>query len=153
MTAEASRIVLAEDSDRDFELALDALDALGLADRVVRMRNGVEVLDYLHRRGAWAGSEAGPPAVVLLDLKMPLVDGMDVLRQVKADPELRTTPVVVMSSSRHESDLVAAYAAGANAYVVKSVRYDEFVEAVKLVGHFWARLNARPGTDGSEDGR
>lgn len=138
------RILLVDDSPRDRELALDALESNNLANEVVPLRDGAEALDYLYRRGEFAGRTNGQPAVVLLDLKMPKVDGMEVLRQIKADPDLRVIPVVVMTSSREEQDLVNSYQLGVNAYVVKPVQFQEFVEAVKQIGGFWAVLNEAP---------
>lgn len=141
------RILLVEDSDRDAELTLDALSECHLANEVLRVRDGAEALDYLHRRGGFAGRGGGNPAVVLLDLKMPRVDGLEVLRELKGDPGLRTIPVVVMTSSREDGDLLNSYQLGVNAYVVKPVRFEEFSGAVRQVGAFWAVLNeAPPGT-------
>lgn len=138
------RILLVDDSPRDTELALDALESHHLTNEVVTLRDGAEALDYLYRRGAFAGRPEGHPAVVLLDLKMPKVDGIEVLRQVKSDPVLRTIPIVVMTSSREEQDLVKSYQLGVNAYVVKPVNFHEFIDAVKQVGVFWAMLNEIP---------
>ena len=138
------RILYAEDSAADVELTLAALEEHHLANEVVVVGDGVEALDYLYRRGAFAAREAGNPAVVLLDLKMPRVDGLEVLRQVKSDPELRTIPVVIMTSSREERDLVESYRLGVNAYVVKPVDFEQFVAAVKEVGMFWAVVNEPP---------
>ena len=138
------RILYAEDSAADVELTLAALEEHHLANEVVVVGDGVEALDYLYRRGAFAAREAGNPAVVLLDLKMPRVDGLQVLRQVKSDPDLRTIPVVIMTSSREERDLVESYRLGVNAYVVKPVDFEQFVAAVKEVGMFWAVVNEPP---------
>jgi CheY-like chemotaxis protein len=138
------RILLAEDSSRDAELALDALDESHLANEVVHVRDGAEALDYLHRRGQFAGRTNGEPAVVLLDLKMPKVDGLEVLREIKADPLLKVIPVVVMTSSREEGDMLRSYALGVNAYVVKPMNFHELVDAVKAVGSFWAIINEPP---------
>ena len=144
MTITVRRILLAEDSDRDAELALDALDQHNLVNEVTRVRDGAEALDYLYRRGQFAGRPHGNPAVVLLDLKMPKVDGMEVLRQIRNDPQLKFIPVVVMTSSREEQDLIKSYELGVNAYVVKPVNFGEFVDAVKQVGGFWAVVNEPP---------
>jgi two-component system, response regulator len=144
MTVTVRTILLAEDSDRDAELTLDALSQRNLANEVVRVRDGAEALDYLYRRGEFAGRPAGVPGVVLLDLKMPKVDGLEVLRAIKADPELKRIPVVVMTSSRQERDVVTSYEFGVNAYVVKPLKFDQFVEAVKLMGAFWAVVNEPP---------
>jgi two-component system response regulator len=143
MTA-LKRILLAEDSQRDAELALDALAENHLANEVVHVRDGAEALDYLHRRGQFAGRSNGQPAVVLLDLKMPRVDGLEVLREMKGDPHLKLIPVVVMTSSREEGDLLRSYELGVNAYVVKPMKFQEFVEAVRQVGSFWAVINEPP---------
>lgn len=138
------RILLVDDSPRDTEMALHALEAHNLANEVTTLRDGAEALDYLYRRGEFAGRPKGLPAVILLDLKMPRVDGLEVLRQIKSDPKLKVIPVVVMTSSREEPDLVKSYELGVNAYVVKPVKFEEFVEAVKQLGAFWAILNERP---------
>lgn len=138
------RILLVEDSAADAELAMLGLAEYHLANEVLHARDGVEALDYLCRRGAFADRPPGHPALVLLDLKMPRLDGTEVLRQMKADPELRMIPVVVMTSSREEGDLHRTYALGANAYVVKPVKFHEFVDAVKQVGSFWGLLNEPP---------
>lgn len=138
------RILLVDDSSRDTELALDALEEHNLANEVVVLRDGADALDYLFRRGAFANRTDAQPGVVLLDLKMPKVDGIEVLRQMKADPLVKRVPVVVMTSSREEQDLLKSYDLGANAYVVKPVNFHEFVDAVKQVGGFWALLNEPP---------
>jgi len=138
------RILLVDDSPRDTELALAALAAHNLANEVVALRDGAEALDYLYRRGEFADRPPGEPAVVLLDLKMPKVDGIEVLRQIKSDPALQMIPVVVMTSSREDQDLLKTYQLGVNAYVVKPVKFQSFVEAVEQVGAFWAVLNEGP---------
>jgi CheY-like chemotaxis protein len=144
MTITIKRILLAEDSDRDAELTLNALAQHNLVNEIERVRDGAEALDYLYRRGEYGGRPKGNPTVVLLDLKMPKVDGLEVLRQIRSDPQLELIPVVVMTSSREEQDVVRSYALGANAYVVKPVKFNEFVEAVKQVGVFWAIINQQP---------
>jgi CheY-like chemotaxis protein len=138
------RILFVDDSPRDTELVLEALDEYNLANEVVVLRDGTEALDYLFRRGEFADREDGEPVVILLDLKMPKVDGLEVLRQIKGDHKLRVIPVVVMTSSREETDLAQSYQLGANAYVVKPVKFGEFFEAVRQVGAFWALLNDPP---------
>ena len=138
------RILLVEDSPRDAELALDALASNHLANEVVHVRDGAEALDYLHRRGQFADRSNSQPAVVVLDLKMPKVDGLEVLRQIKRDPALKMIPVVMMTSSREEQDLLNSYQLGVNAYVVKPVQFHAFVDAVKHVGAFWAVTNEPP---------
>jgi CheY-like chemotaxis protein len=142
--ADARRILLAEDSANDAALAQAALRGTGLAGDIVVVRDGAEALDYLYRRGEFANREPGLPAVVLLDLKMPKVDGLEVLRIIKGDPELRALPVVILTSSREEQDVVMSYSLGVNAYVVKPVDFEAFVEAVKMLGGFWAVVNEPP---------
>jgi CheY-like chemotaxis protein len=144
MNTKLKRILLVDDSPRDAELTLDALAQNNLANEVVALSDGTEVLDYLYRRGQFAARIAGNPAVVMLDLKMRKVDGIEVLRQIKSDPQLKMIPVVVMTSSREEPDLVKSYELGVNAYIVKPVQFQEFVEAVKVVGAFWAVVNEPP---------
>jgi two-component system response regulator len=135
------RILLVDDSPRDRELAIDALREYHVVNEVVALRDGAEALDYLFRRGEFAGRTDADPVVVLLDLKMPRVDGLEVLRQLKGDARLRTIPVVMMTSSREDQDLVNSYRLGVNAYVVKPLAFHEFIEAIKVLGAFWAVLN------------
>jgi two-component system, response regulator len=144
MSISPKRILLADDSPRDTELALDALAQYSLTNEVVAVRDGVEALDYLYRQGQFADRPDGQPAVVLLDLKMPKIDGFEVLRQMKSDPELKTIPVVVLTSSGEGLDLVRCYQLGVNAYIVKPVQFYNFVEAVKQAGMFWAVVNEPP---------
>jgi len=124
------RILLAEDNANDVELTVAALKANRLANEVVVVRDGAQALDYLYRRADFASREPGLPALVLLDLKMPKVDGLEVLRVIKADPAMRSIPIVVLTSSREEQDLVRSYDLGVNAYVVKPVAFEAFVDAV-----------------------
>jgi CheY-like chemotaxis protein len=138
------RILLVEDSARDVELSLAALAECHLANEIVVVRDGAEALDYLFRRGPFAERPMEHPAVVLLDMKMPKIDGMEVLSQVKSNPELRTIPIVMLTSSREEKDLVESYKRGVNAYIVKPIDFEQFVEAVKQLGLFWAVLNETP---------
>ncbi|MEW5960112.1 MAG: response regulator [Chloroflexota bacterium] len=138
------RILLVEDDPNDIELTLDALGEYNLANEIVVARDGVEALDYLYRRGNFARHPAGHPVVILLDLKMPRLDGVQVLRQIKADERMRLVPVVILTSSRESGDLEECYRLGVNAYVVKPVRFNEFVEAVKQIGVFWALINEPP---------
>ena len=138
------RILLVEDSAQDVELTLAALGENHLANEVVVVRDGVEALDYLLRRDAHANRPAGQPVVVLLDLKMPRVDGLEVLREMKNNPELKHIPVVMMTSSREERDLVKSYSLGVNAYVVKPVDFDQFVKSIQQLGFFWAVVNEPP---------
>jgi CheY-like chemotaxis protein len=138
------RILMVEDDARDVELTITALEDYNLANEVVVTRDGEEALDYLYCRGQFANRSCDNPSVMLLDLKLPKVDGLEVLRQVKSDENLRMIPVVVLTSSREEKDLVASYQLGVNAYVVKPVDFHEFVNAIKELGVFWAVINAPP---------
>ena len=141
---ELRRILLVEDNPNDVELVLEGLSEYNLANEVVVARDGEEALDYLQRKGTFAGREGGNPAVVLLDLKLPKVDGIEVLKTIKHDDKLRFVPVVVLTSSREERDLVESYSLGVNAYVVKPVDFHEFARAVKELGIFWAVINEPP---------
>lgn len=138
------RILLVEDDPKDVELTLTALEEYNLANEVVIARDGAEALDYLYCRGEYAGRPADNPAVLLLDLKLPKVDGLEVLQQIKSDENLRIVPVVVLTSSREEKDMVTSYKLGVNAYVVKPVDFHEFVNAIKELGMFWAIINEPP---------
>jgi CheY-like chemotaxis protein len=144
MTASLGRILIVEDDPRDVELTLTALDDYNLANEVVVTRDGEEALDYLYSRGSFQTRMNGNPAVVLLDLKLPKVDGLEVLEQMKSDQKLKMIPVVVLTSSRQERDLVASYKYGVNAYVVKPVDFHAFVNAIKELGSFWAVINEPP---------
>jgi CheY-like chemotaxis protein len=138
------RILLVEDNERDVELTLTALAEHNLANEVITVRDGAQALDYLHNRGQFAGRPNGLPVVVLLDLKMPKVDGLEVLRQMRRDLSLKHVPVVMITSSREEQDLVNSYQLGVNAYVVKPVNFQKFVESMKEIGFFWAIINEPP---------
>lgn len=138
------RILLAEDDPRDVELTLEALGQHRLVNKVDVVHDGEQALDYLFRRGHWHRRSGGNPVLLLLDLKMPKVDGLEVLRQVKSDPALQVVPTVVLTSSRQESDVTASYNLGTNAYVVKPINFQEFVQAVAELGAFWALLNEPP---------
>ena len=142
--AELKRILLVEDSANDAELTLAALEQHALANATVVVRDGAEALDYLHARGAYTGRRSGNPALLLLDLKMPKVDGLEVLRSIKADAAFKTIPVVMLTSSREEQDLIASYELGVNSYVVKPVDFGEFMDAVRHIGLFWAVVNEPP---------
>ncbi len=144
------RILLVEDSDKDIELTLAALEENNLANEVVIVRDGAEALDYLFHRGKFGELSHGLPAVVFLDLKMPRVDGLEVLRQMKTDSKLKQVPVVMVTSSREEQDLVRSYQLGVNAYVVKPVGFEQFVESIKQLGFFWAILNETPSGCGAQ---
>lgn len=137
-------ILLVEDDPKDIELTLTALEEYNLGNEIVVARDGVEALDYLHRRGKFEQRSGGYPVVVLLDLKMPRLDGVQVLRQIKADEHLRLIPVVVLTSSRESRDLEECYKLGINAYVVKPVRFTEFIEAIRQIGVFWVLINEPP---------
>ena len=138
------KILLVEDDPNDVELTVMALTENHLANEIVITRDGEAALDFLYRRGAHESREAGNPIVVLLDLKLPKVDGLEVLKQVKSDPDLRTIPVVMLTSSREERDLIRSYDLGTNAYVAKPVSFEELVESVKKVGLFWTVVNHPP---------
>jgi len=138
------RILLVEDDPKDVELTLIALEEYRLTNGVDVVRDGAEALDYLYRRGKYQAREGGSPAVVILDLKLPKVSGLEVLRQVKADEHLRVVPIVLLTSSREEPDLIASYQLGVNAYVVKPVDFHKFVEAIKTLDAFWVVLNEAP---------
>lgn len=138
-------VLLAEDSPPDAELAIEALRAANLVNPIVHVEDGVEVLDYLYRRGRYAGTGvADVPAVLLLDLKMPRMDGLEVLRELRADPRWARLPIVILTSSREESDLALSWDLGANAYVVKPVDAEQFFAAVRTLGQFWAVINEAP---------
>lgn len=138
------RILLVEDDPKDVELTLTALDEYNLANEVVVASDGEQALDYLYYRGKFMRRAPENPAVLLLDLKLPKVDGLEILKQLKADEKLRMIPVVVLTSSREERDMLASYQLGVNAYVVKPVDFHEFVNAIKELGIFWAVINEPP---------
>jgi CheY-like chemotaxis protein len=138
------RILLVEDSPNDAELTLEALSEHNLANDVLWVHDGEEALDYLFRRGPYAERAEENLAVILLDLKLPKVDGIEVLRVIKSDPRLKTIPVVVLTSSREEQDMIESYRLGVNAYVVKPVDFSDFMSAVKELGFFWALVNEPP---------
>jgi DNA-binding response OmpR family regulator len=138
------RILLIEDDPKDVELTMMALDEYNLANEVVVASDGEQALDYLYYRGNFMRRAHDNPAVLLLDLKLPKVDGLEVLKQIKSDENLKMIPVVVLTSSREEKDMVASYRLGVNAYVVKPVDFHEFVNAIKELGVFWAVINQPP---------
>ena len=144
MNREINTILIAEDSAADAEMAIDALREAKLANPVVHVEDGVEALDYLFCRGAFAGRGKGNPAVVLLDIKMPRMDGLEVLKQMREHEKLKRVPVVMLSSSREERDLAESWDLGVNAYVVKPVDVSQFFGAVQVLGQFWALLNESP---------
>jgi len=141
---ELQKILLAEDNPKDVELTIEALSEHNLANEVVVVKDGVEAMEYLRREGKFKLRAQGLPAVLLLDIKMPRMDGLEVLSAVRSDPLLKLLPVVILTSSREERDLVKSYEQGVNAYVVKPVDFTEFVEAVKHLGVFWALINEKP---------
>jgi CheY-like chemotaxis protein len=141
---ELGRILIVEDDPKDVELTLTALEEYNLANEVVVTRDGEEALDYLYCRGNFKMRTGDNPAVLLLDLKLPKVNGLEVLQQIKSDEKLKMIPVVVLTSSREERDMVASYKLGVNAYVVKPVDFHEFVNAIKELGVFWAIINEPP---------
>ncbi|EPX57989.1 hypothetical protein D187_004523 [Cystobacter fuscus DSM 2262] len=138
------RILLVEDSDNDVQLTLAALEETHLANEVDVVKDGQQAIDYLFRRGSFTARGEEHPAVVLLDLKLPKLNGLEVLARLKGDPELKTIPVVMLTSSREEPDLKRAYGLGVNAYVVKPVGFNAFTSALKELGLFWAILNEPP---------
>jgi CheY-like chemotaxis protein len=146
MTAQSplKPILLVEDDRRDLELTLIALERSGLANEVVVLRDGVEALDYLRAEGAHAGRPAGTPALILLDLKLPRLNGLELLEAIRDDEAMRSIPVVMLTSSNQEIDVGRSYALGVNAYVVKPVGFGDFMAAVAQVGLFWAVINEPP---------
>ena len=144
MQIDVPAILLADDDPNDVELTTEALAEHNLANRITVAHDGVEAMEYLRREGAFAGRKPGNPAVVLLDIKMPRKDGLEVLREIRGDPALKRLPVVILTSSREEQDLITSYDLGVNAYVVKPVDFPDFIEAVKQLGVFWAVINERP---------
>jgi CheY-like chemotaxis protein len=138
------RILMVEDDAKDVELSLTALEDYNLVNEVVVAHDGEEALDYLYCRGEFRTRGGENPAVILLDLKLPKVDGLEVLKQIKSDEKLKLIPVVVLTSSKEEKDMVASYKLGVNAYVVKPVDFHEFVNAIRELGAFWAVINEPP---------
>ncbi len=141
---ELKTILLAEDNRKDVELTLEAMAENNLANQVIVVKDGVEALEYLHCEGNYKLRKRGNPAVILLDIKMPRMDGIEVLRRIRSDAALKRIPVVVLTSSREEKDLINTYDLGVNAYVVKPVDFQQFIEAVKQIGSFWAVINELP---------
>lgn len=149
---DTTQILLVEDNPNDVKLALHAFKRHNLANRIHVARDGVEALDFLFCTGAYAHRQLEEaPIVVLLDLKMPLIDGVEVLRRIKADPRTRLIPVVVLTSSREERDLVESYRLGVNSYIVKPVDFDQFMEVVRHLGFYWLLLNQAPVPGNSVD--
>jgi CheY-like chemotaxis protein len=144
MNVQLRRILLVEDNPNDAELTLEGLTEHSLANSVDWVKDGEEALDYLFCRGTYGDRDPANPAVILLDLKLPKVDGLEVLRTIKSDEQLRFTPVVVLTSSREEQDMIESYRLGVNAYVVKPVNFHDFIDAVRELGAFWAIVNEPP---------
>lgn len=144
MNVQLKRILLVEDNPHDVELTLNALSEYNIANEVEVARDGEEALDYLYSRGKFSDRGGNNPAVVLLDLKLPKVDGIEVLRRIRSDEKLKLTPVVILTSSREEKDRIEGYKLGVNAYVVKPIDFHEFVDAVRELGRFWAIINEPP---------
>ena len=141
---ELKTILLAEDNPKDVELTLEALEESNLANRVVVVKDGVEVMEYLRREGKFANRTPGNPSVLFLDIKMPRMDGIEVLREIRNTQEFKLLPVVMLTSSREDKDLLNSYYLGVNAYVVKPVNFSSFIDAVKQLGIFWAIINELP---------
>lgn len=141
---ELKPILLAEDNPNDAELTLEALSDNNLVNRVTHVKDGVEAMEFLRYEGKYSSRTPGNPAVAILDIKMPRMDGIEVLKAIRADPALKMIPVVMLTSSREEQDLLRSYELGSNAYVVKPVKFNEFIDAVKHIGVFWALINELP---------
>lgn len=141
---ELKKILLAEDNPKDVELTIEALSDSNLANRVVVVRDGVETLEYLRCEGQYSGREPELPSVLLLDIKMPRKDGIEVLKEIRSDPDLKLLPVVMLTSSREDKDLLNSYYFGVNAYVVKPVNFGGFIDAIKQLGIFWGLINELP---------
>jgi CheY-like chemotaxis protein len=140
---EVKRILIVDDSPKDVELTIAALAEKNLANEVVVAEDGVEALDYLYKRGKFV-NETASPAVILLDIKMPKMDGIEVLKHIRSDPNFKLIPVIMVTSSREERDLVESYKLGANSYVVKPVDIIQFIDAIKVLGQYWAVINQPP---------
>lgn len=146
--SELKTILLAEDNRKDVELTLEAMAENNLANQVVVVKDGVEALEYLRYKGNYKLRKRGNPTVILLDIKMPRMDGIELLRHIRSDAVLKRIPVVILTSSREEKDLVNSYDLGVNAYVVKPVDFQQFIDAVKQIGRFWAVINELPRENG-----
>lgn len=144
MNVEVKRILIADDSPKDVELAIAALAEKNLANEVDVAEDGEDALDYLYKRGKYAAHGIGNPAIILLDIKMPKMNGIEVLKHIRSEPKLKLIPVIMVTSSREEKDLVESYKLGANAYIVKPVDIAQFMESIKTLGQFWAVINQQP---------
>jgi len=147
MIAEVKRILIVDDSPKDVELTIAALGENNLANEVIVAEDGEEALDYLYKRGKFANND-GFPAVILLDIKMPKMNGIEVLKHIRSDPQFKLIPVIMVTSSREEKDLVESYKLGANSYVVKPVDIVQFIDAIKVLGQYWAIINQSPPAPG-----
>jgi len=143
MKTEVKRILIVDDSPKDIELTISVLVQHNLANEIVVAEDGEEALDYLYKRGKFQ-NEKGNPAVILLDIKMPKMNGIEVLKHIRLDPEFTSIPVIMLTSSREEKDLVESYKLGANSYVVKPVDIPQFIDAIKVLGQYWAIINQQP---------
>jgi len=144
MNTEIKRILIVDDSPKDVELTIAALSEKNLGNEVVVAEDGVEALDYLYKRGRFANSEKGNPAVILLDIKMPRMNGIEVLKHIRSDPKFKFIPVIMVTSSGEEKDLVESYKLGANSYMVKPVDIVQFIDAIKVLGQYWVVINQQP---------
>jgi CheY-like chemotaxis protein len=145
MHTEVSKILIVDDCQNDVELTISALNEKNLANEIIVAEDGEEALDFLYKRGKFV-NEIGNPAVILLDIKMPKVNGIEVLRQIRANPEFKLIPVIMVTSSREEKDLVESYKLGANSYVVKPIDVVQFIDAIKVLGQYWIVINQPPPT-------
>lgn len=144
MNSEVKRILIVDDSPKDVELTIAALTENNLANNIIVAEDGEEALDYLYKRGKFADYENGNPAVILLDIKMPKLNGIEVLKQIRSSPKFKFIPVIMVTSSGEEKDLVESYKLGANAYMVKPVDIVQFIDAIKVLGQFWVIVNQQP---------
>lgn len=144
MNAEVKRILIVDDSPKDVELTIAALAEKNLANEVIVAEDGIEALDYLYKRGRFADNDNGNPAIILLDIKMPRMNGIEVLKHIRANPNFHLIPVIMVTSSCEEKDLVESYKLGANSYVVKPVDIIQFIDAIKVLGQYWAVINQPP---------
>ena len=144
MTAEIKKILIVDDSPNDVELTINTLTKNNLANTIDVAEDGEEALDYLYKRGKFSGRDNGNPTIILLDIKMPKMDGIEALKHIRSNPEFKLIPVIMLTSSGEHRDLIESYKLGANAYVVKPVDITQFMEAIKILGQFWAVINQPP---------